>query len=73
MALYELKAEISGVIRQLDAAVGDRVDLDGQVMIIESMKMEIPVLSPRRGLIRAFGGEGDSVQEGQVLVTLEIE
>ena len=74
MALYELKAEISGVIRQLDAAVGDRVDLDGQVMIIESMKMEIPVLSPRRGLIRAFrAGEGDSVQEGQVLVTHEIE
>ena len=46
----------------------------GQVMIIESKKMEIPVLSPRRGLIRAFrAGEGDSVQEGQVLVTLEIE
>ena len=39
MALYELKAEISGVIRQLDAAVGDIVDDDGQVMIIESMKM----------------------------------
>lgn len=73
MALYEVKAEISGVVRALDAAVGEAVDLDGQVMTIESMKMEIPVLSPRRGRILAFRvAEGDPVQEGQALLTLEL-
>ena len=73
MPLYDIKAEISGTILSLDASVGDSVDIDDQILTIESMKMEIPISSPRRGRITAFlVSERQSVQEGQTLATLEI-
>ena len=73
MPLYDIKAEISGTILSLDAAVGDSVDVDDQILTIESMKMEIPISSPRRGRITAFlVSERQSVQDGQPLATLEI-
>jgi biotin carboxyl carrier protein len=74
MPLYDIKAEISGTILRLDVAVGDSVDIDDQVMTIESMKMEIPIFSPRRGRINSFlVAEGQSVREEQKLATLEID
>ena len=74
MPLYNIEAEISGTILRLEVAVGDLVEVDDQVMTIDSMKMEIPIFTPRRGRIKAFlVAEGQSVQEEQKLVTLEID
>lgn len=73
MALYEIKAELTGMVARLDKAVGDPVDLDESVMTLESMKMQIPVLSPRRGRIVAFHvAEGQVVQERQKLATVDV-
>ena len=70
----DVRAEIVASVLEVVVSKGDQIGAGDTVVLLESMKMEIPVLAPRRGLIRAFrAGEGDSVQEGQVLVTLEIE
>jgi acetyl-CoA carboxylase biotin carboxyl carrier protein len=52
--------------------VGTKVDEDEPILIIESMKMEIPVLSPCAGRVASFEvGEGDDVSEGQKVATVE--
>lgn len=74
MAQFEMKAEISGTVLRFDVGVGDQVELDDQVMTLESMKMEIPMLTPRAGKLTSFAvAVGQSVQEGQTLATLDIE
>ena len=73
MALFDIKAELAGLVVHLDKTVGDPVDLDESVMTLESMKMQIPVLSPRRGRLAAFHvSEGQVVQERQKLATLDL-
>ena len=49
MAIVEIKAEITGNVWKIVAAVGDTVDEDQEILILESMKMEIPVVGLRRG------------------------
>ena len=51
---------------------GDRVGVGDTVVLLESMKMEIPVLSEHAGTVTAVNvGAGDVVQEGDALVTLD--
>jgi biotin carboxyl carrier protein len=66
-----IRAEIAGTVWKIEAAVGQAVT-EGEVLIIlESMKMEIPVESPRAGVVAAIlVGEGAAVKEGQPLLTL---
>jgi biotin carboxyl carrier protein len=53
------------------AKVGDKVAEEDQIMILESMKMEIPVLSPDAGTIKEIlVREGDAVSEGQAVAVL---
>ena len=51
MAVVNVKSEIAGNVWKIQAKAGDRVDAEGEIMILESMKMEIPVLSPKAGVI----------------------
>ena len=52
--------------------VGDRVDEEQAVAVLESMKMEIPVEAPAPGRVaEVHVAEGDVVEEGALLVTLE--
>ena len=68
----EIRAEMSASVWKLVAAVGDTIDADGEIMILESMKMEIPVEAEHSGRITEIHvAEGDSVVEGQLLATLE--
>jgi acetyl-CoA carboxylase biotin carboxyl carrier protein len=70
--LIEVKAELMGSVWKIVAAVGDAVELDDQIMILESMKMEIPVLAPSAGTLTAIlVSEGDTVEEGQALADVE--
>ncbi len=68
----EVEAQIAGNVWKIEKVVGDRVVEEEVILIIESMKMEIPVEAPFAGLIREIRvAEGDSIEEGAVLVVIE--
>lgn len=68
----QIKAELAGNVWKVLARDGQRVAADESILILESMKMEIPVNAPRAGLVtRVYVKEGDPVQEGQLLADLE--
>jgi acetyl-CoA carboxylase biotin carboxyl carrier protein len=68
----EVKAEIIGSIWKVEAAVGDAVKEDDVLVIIESMKMEIPVEAPCAGRVSEIRvEEGESIEEGQTLVVID--
>ena len=52
--------------------VGDAVKIDDEIIILESMKMEIPISSEVNGKIKSIEvSEGDEVDEGQLVAILE--
>ena len=64
-------AHITGTIWKIEVKVGDSVDEGQTLVIIESMKMEMPVESPSAGKVAAIAvTEGQAVDEGAVLLTL---
>jgi len=68
----EIEAHITGTVWKVEVAVGDEVGDGDTVVILESMKMEMPVESEDVGTVREIRcEEGQSVQEGDVLVVLE--
>jgi biotin carboxyl carrier protein len=68
----DIKAHITGVVFQVVARSGDAVGEGDPVIVLESMKMEIPVESPRAGRVQAIKvEEGQTVQEGDVVAVLE--
>ncbi|MDE0885312.1 MAG: acetyl-CoA carboxylase biotin carboxyl carrier protein subunit [Myxococcota bacterium] len=72
--MLEIEAEIAGSVWKIEAAVGDRVEEEQVLLILESMKMEIPVEAPCAGVVRAVKvEEGATVEEGTVLVLIESE
>jgi acetyl-CoA carboxylase biotin carboxyl carrier protein len=72
MSRYELKAEVTGSIWKIETTVGQTLEQEHTVLIIESMKMEIPLVAEDGGtLIEICVNEGDSVSEGQVLAIIE--
>jgi acetyl-CoA carboxylase biotin carboxyl carrier protein len=68
----EVEAQITGNVWKIEKTVGDEVQAEEVILILESMKMEIPVEAPRAGRIREIRvREGESVEEGAVLVVLD--
>jgi len=68
----EVIGEETGTVWKLVTAVGQRVDEDEPIVIVESMKMEIPVPAPYDGIVKELRvAEGDVVEEGQVVAILE--
>lgn len=68
----EVKATITGSVWKIVKAIGDRVEEYDVIMILESMKMEIPVEAPQGGKIVEFRvKEGDSVIEEDVVAIME--
>jgi len=68
----DVKAHITGVVFQVVAGPGTRVAAGDPIVVIESMKMEIPVEAPRAGVVKALHvAEGQTVQEGDVVASLE--
>jgi biotin carboxyl carrier protein len=68
----EVRAHITGVVFQVIAGAGSMVAAGDPILILESMKMEIPVEAPRAGVVRELRvTEGQTVQEGEVVATLE--
>lgn len=72
MARIEVKSEITGTVWQVKASPGDRVDSGDVLVVIESMKMEIPVITEDPGTVKEIlVKEKDAVAEGQVVAILE--
>jgi acetyl-CoA carboxylase biotin carboxyl carrier protein len=72
MARIEVKSEITGTVWQVTANPGDKVDAGDVLVVIESMKMEIPVITEDGGLVKEIlVKEKDPVSEGQVVAVLE--
>ena len=67
----EIESQIAGSVWKVEKAVGDRVEIDDVILVIESMKMEIPVEAPCAGTVREIRvEEGQSVEEGDVLAVV---
>lgn len=66
-----VEAQVIGKIFKVVAKVGDTVEAGDEIVIMESMKMEIPVVAPQAGTVAAINvKEGDSVEVGDVLASL---
>jgi len=72
MARIEVKSEITGTVWQVKASPGDKVEAGDTLVVIESMKMEIPVITEDAGVVKEIlVKEKDPVAEGQVVAVLE--
>ncbi len=72
MAETRVKSEISGKVWQIEASPGDRLEEEDPIIVLESMKMEIPVVAPIDGTLKEIlVGEGDTVQEGQDVAVMD--
>lgn len=72
MARIEVTAEVTGKVWKILIPVGGRVEADDTVMVVESMKMEIPVISEKGGeVVELMVGEGDAVEDGQVVAIVQ--
>ncbi len=73
MARREVKSEITGRVWKIEARPGARVPAEEPIVIVESMKMEIPIASPAAATILEIRvAERDLVEEGQVVAVIEI-
>ena len=70
--MAQIEAHITGTVWKIEVAVGDTVAEGDSVVILESMKMEMPVEAEDDGTVaQILVEEGQSVQEGDPLVVLE--
>lgn len=70
--MVNIKASMAGSVWKIVRKVGDVVTAGEEVIILESMKMEIPVASETTGTIKEIAvNEGDFVNEDDVLIILE--
>jgi len=68
----EIKAHITGTIWKIEVSVGEEVEEDDDFVILESMKMEMPISAEEDCVVKEIlCAEGDSVEEGQVLFIVE--
>jgi urea carboxylase len=69
---HEVETEVQGNVWKVEVAAGDRVEAGEVLIILESMKMEIPVEAPVAGLVvRIDVKPKDQVQEDQVVAVIE--
>ena len=70
--MTEVEAHITGTVWKIQVAVGDSVEEEQVLVILESMKMEMPVEAPDAGVVKEIRvEEGQAVDEGDVLVVLD--
>ncbi len=72
MARVEVESEVTGNVWKVEVEVGDRVEEGDVLIILESMKMEIPVESPAPGTVSELLVQPeDTVEEDQVVLVLD--
>jgi acetyl-CoA carboxylase biotin carboxyl carrier protein len=69
---HTLGAEMVATVHSVTVAVGDTVAPNTMVVLLESMKMEIPVLAEVDGIVREIAvAAGDSIQEGDIIAVID--
>jgi acetyl-CoA carboxylase biotin carboxyl carrier protein len=72
MSEIAVRADLNASVWKIVVAVGDVVSEDQELVILESMKMEIPITAPRAGrVVRILCAEADAITDGQTLMVLE--
>jgi acetyl-CoA carboxylase biotin carboxyl carrier protein len=72
MKSITVSADVAGSVWKIEVAVGDTVAPDQDLLILESMKMEIPASAPQGGVVRKILVEqGEVIAEGQGLLVIE--
>ena len=73
MATVDVVSEIPGTVWKIESKIGDKVAEGDTILILESMKMEIPLQTTSAGVITAITvAEGDFVGDGDTVAALEI-
>jgi len=68
----DVKSDIAGTVWKIEVAVGAEVAAEDVLMILESMKMEVPVYAPVAGRVRSIAvAEGAAVEEDDLLAVLD--
>lgn len=69
----DLRAEVAATVFRVVTSEGQSVEAGETVLILESMKMEIPMVAESRGVItELLASEGDVVDEGAILARLDV-
>ena len=72
MAREKVYSDITGSVWKVVAQAGERLEAEQTILIVESMKMEVPVVSPVKGVLSALlVKEGQEIEEGQELAVIE--
>lgn len=72
MSHFEVETPVTGTVWKINFQVGDKVSRGDVIMIMEAMKMEIPVESTATGKLKElFVAEGDQVSEDDVVAVVE--
>lgn len=72
MAEIKVQSEITGKVWAIEASIGDSLEEEDTIIVLESMKMEIPVVAPQGGTLKEIlVAEGDAVTEGQDIAIME--
>jgi acetyl-CoA carboxylase biotin carboxyl carrier protein len=72
MTTQTIRSEITGTVWTIVVQAGDVLEADDTIMILESMKMEIPVVAPETGrVVELLVAEGAPVREGQEVAVFE--
>ncbi len=72
MAQVDVHSEVTGKVWKLLIEVGAQVTPNDTIMLVESMKMEIPVVPESAGrLVEVLVAEGDAVEDGQIVARIE--
>ena len=74
MARKEIKSEVAGTVWLVETEVGAKVAEDDTLIVLESMKMEIPVDAPQAGtVVEILVAKDDPIEEEQVVVIIETD
>ena len=69
--MTDVKSQVSGIVAAIEVQAGSAVEADQVILLIESMKMEIPIEAESAGVLsELLVEEGESVTEGQVVARL---
>ena len=66
-----VRSDLNAVVWKIETAAGQAVGEGDILILLEAMKMEIPVLAPRAGTVTLLVKERDEVAEGQPLARLQ--
>ncbi len=70
---FGVRAELPGTVAEVVVTAGSAVDAGDRLILLDSMKMEVPILAPRAGTVRrVVVGPGDRVQQGDLVALLDL-